>query len=89
MWTERVESRESRVASRYGLRGRIDIAPSAIRATLSTLNSRLLALFGMPDYRRYLAHQMAHHPTEPVMCEKEFVRSELERKYAGGGSRCC
>ena len=55
----------------------------------TALGSWLSALFGMPDYRRYLAHQVAHHPTEPVMSEKEFVRAEFERKYAGGGARCC
>lgn len=49
----------------------------------------LMALFGMPDYARYLEHQRAHHPDRPVMSEKEFVRCELERKYAGGGARCC
>lgn len=48
-----------------------------------------IALFGMPDYPRYLEHQRAHHPDRPVMSEKEFVRCELERKYAGGGARCC
>lgn len=72
---------------------------SAISHQLSAIGSRLgkvmtdgrwpIALFGMPDYPRYLAHQRAHHPAEPVMSEKEFVRCELERKYAGGGSRCC
>ncbi len=49
----------------------------------------LSALFGMPDYARYLAHQRSHHPDAPVMNEREFVRCELERKYSGGGARCC
>jgi uncharacterized short protein YbdD (DUF466 family) len=48
-----------------------------------------MALFGMPDYPRYLAHQERRHPGAPVLSEKEFVRVELERKYAGGGGRCC
>jgi uncharacterized short protein YbdD (DUF466 family) len=43
----------------------------------------------MPDYPRYLAHQRAHHPECRVMSEREFVRAELERKYDGGGPRCC
>lgn len=43
----------------------------------------------MPDYPRYLAHQHRCHPGAPVLSEKEFVRAELERKYAGGGARCC
>jgi len=54
---------------------------AAPRFRLAALRSRLAALvtrlFGMPDYPRYLAHQRAHHPTEPVMSEKEFVRCEL------------
>ena len=49
----------------------------------------LSTLFGMPDYARYLAHQRRCHPEAPVLSEKEFVRVELERKYAGGGARCC
>ncbi len=56
---------------------------------LSAVGRRLTALFGMPDYTRYLEHQRTHHPTQPVMSEQEFVRCELERKYAGGGARCC
>ena len=48
-----------------------------------------IALFGMPDYARYLTHQHRCHPGAPVLSEKEFVRSELERKYSGGGARCC
>jgi uncharacterized short protein YbdD (DUF466 family) len=43
----------------------------------------------MPDYGRYLAHQHRCHPDAPVLSEREFVRAELERKYAGGGARCC
>ena len=56
---------------------------------LSAVGCRLRALFGMPDYARYLAHQHRRHPEAPVLSEKEFVRAELERKYAGGGPRCC
>ena len=48
-----------------------------------------MALFGMPDYARYLEHQRRCHPTASVLNEKDYVRSELERKYAGGGGRCC
>ena len=73
---------ESRVASHESLRG------SATRI-FRTLNSGLATLFGMPDYRRYLDHQHRCHPEAPVLTEKEFVRAEFERKYAGGGTRCC
>jgi len=53
------------------------------------LGSWLSALFGMPDYQRYLEHHARHHGEAPVLSEKEFVRLELERKYAGGAGRCC
>ena len=56
---------------------------------LSAVGRRLSALFGMPDYQRYVTHQHRCHPEATVLSEKEFVRSELERKYAGGGARCC
>jgi uncharacterized short protein YbdD (DUF466 family) len=46
-------------------------------------------LFGMPDYRSYLEHHASSHTGAPAMSEKEFFRAELERKYAGGPSRCC
>ena len=65
---------------------------SAISYPLSAigrLGTVLRRLFGMPDYPRYLAHQHRCHPGAPVLSEKEFVRAELERKYAGGGARCC
>ena len=67
--------------------------PETVVARLAALMNRLAALvervFGMPDYRRYLDHQHRCHPDAPVLTEKEFVRAEFERKYAGGGSRCC
>jgi uncharacterized short protein YbdD (DUF466 family) len=55
---------------------------------LSVVRS-LSTLFGMPDYARYVEHQHRCHPEAPVLSEREFVQSELERKYAGGGARCC
>lgn len=61
----------------------------AVGCWLKAVGCRLSALFGMPDYTRYLDHQARCHPGEQVVSEKEFVRGELERKYAGGGSRCC
>jgi uncharacterized short protein YbdD (DUF466 family) len=46
-------------------------------------------LFGMPDYERYRLHHSRCHAGAPLLSEKEFVLAELERKYAGGGGRCC
>ena len=55
----------------------------------SRLAAPLRRVFGMPDYQAYLEHQARCHAGAPVLSEKEFVRTELERKYAGGGGRCC
>ena len=60
------------------------------RARIGTsLASLCRQLFGMPDYARYLEHQAKCHAAGPTMSEKEFMLAELERKYAGGGGRCC
>ena len=45
--------------------------------------------FGMPDYERYLAHAARRHPGAPVLTRGEFCAREIERKYRGGGARCC
>ena len=63
--------------------------PSTVGRWLRAVGCRLKALFGMPDYARYLAHQQRCHPEAAVLSEKEFVRAEFERRYAGGGGRCC
>ena len=60
--------------------------PKTVAARLA---AQLRRLFGMPDYGRYLDHQARCHPGDVVLSEKDFVRAELERKYAAGGSRCC
>jgi uncharacterized short protein YbdD (DUF466 family) len=62
---------------------------SAIGYRLSAIGRLLKALFGMPDYQRYLAHQAKCHTGAGTMSEKEFVLAELERKHAGGAGRCC
>jgi uncharacterized short protein YbdD (DUF466 family) len=43
----------------------------------------------MPDYDRYLEHQRACHHGEPVLSRKEHYLEFVQRRYAGGGSRCC
>ena len=62
---------------------------SAISYQLSAIGRQLKALFGMPDYSRYLEHQAKCHAGSPTLSEKEFVLAELERKHAGGAGRCC
>jgi uncharacterized short protein YbdD (DUF466 family) len=47
-------------------------------------------MVGLPDYRRYVAHRLAHHADAPVMTETEFVRERTLRRYDGSGpGRCC
>jgi uncharacterized short protein YbdD (DUF466 family) len=74
-------------------RGRRTDAQTLGWATLLSVRASvdrfLSALFGMPDYARYVEHQAKCHAGGTTMSEKEFVRAELERKYAGGGGRCC
>jgi uncharacterized short protein YbdD (DUF466 family) len=56
---------------------------------LRRLVSTARQVFGMPDYQRYLEHQRDCHPDEPVLSRKEHYLAFVERRYAGGGSRCC
>ena len=72
-----------------GRSGAAAAGPPATRSIRASVIRSLASLFGMPDYARYLAHQHAHHPGEPVMGEREFCEAELRRKYEGGGARCC
>jgi uncharacterized short protein YbdD (DUF466 family) len=46
-------------------------------------------VLGMPDYERYLAHAAATHPGQPVLTRGEFCARAIERRYGGGGMRCC
>jgi len=46
-------------------------------------------VFGMPDYDRYLAHAEATHPGQPVMTREAYAAFAIERRYAGGGGKCC
>lgn len=46
-------------------------------------------IFGIPDYERYLAHAAARHPGAPVLTHDEYCRRAIERRYGGGGMRCC
>ncbi len=65
------------------------VARLGAREVVARISAHLRRLFGMPDYHLYVEHQDRCHPGAPVLSEKEFVRSELERKYAGCGGRCC
>ncbi|CAM00836.1 uncharacterized short protein YbdD (DUF466 family) [Saccharopolyspora erythraea NRRL 2338] len=44
---------------------------------------------GETAYERYVEHQRAHHPGEPVLAEREFWRRHVDRGDTNPGSRCC
>ena len=46
-------------------------------------------VFGMPDYERYLAHAATLHPGAPVLTRGEYFEQAIQRRYGGGGARCC
>jgi uncharacterized short protein YbdD (DUF466 family) len=46
-------------------------------------------VFGMPDYERYLAHAAELHPGAPLLTRSEYFEQAIERRYGGGGARCC
>jgi uncharacterized short protein YbdD (DUF466 family) len=46
-------------------------------------------VLGMPDYERYLAHAAVLHPGAPVLTRGEYFEQAIERRYGGGGTRCC
>lgn len=48
-------------------------------------------MVGVPDYETYLAHRLAHHPSEPVMSYTEFFRERQRARYSRGGkpTGCC
>jgi uncharacterized short protein YbdD (DUF466 family) len=49
----------------------------------------LHAIAGVPDYDRYLAHVLEHHPDQIPMTREEFARDRLENRYNRPGNRCC
>jgi uncharacterized short protein YbdD (DUF466 family) len=46
-------------------------------------------MVGQPDYQRYLAHTLAHHPERQPLSHTEFVRAAMDRRYGKGTGRCC
>jgi len=40
-------------------------------------------MVGVGDYPRYLAHMKTHHPSAPVMSEKDYFRYCQESRYPG------
>ena len=78
-----------------GDRGKVDASAQTFPRSrfpfrqLRRLVSTARQVFGMPDYDRYLEHHRACHPGELALSRKEHYLEFVERRYAGGGSRCC
>jgi uncharacterized short protein YbdD (DUF466 family) len=49
----------------------------------------LRRIIGVPDYDRYVAHVVAHHPEAKPMSHDEFVKQRMIDKYSRPGGRCC
>jgi len=63
--------------------------PGALGPRLRAFCSGCRQVLGLPDYERYLAHAAQRHPDAPLLTRGEFCAREIERKYRGGGARCC
>jgi uncharacterized short protein YbdD (DUF466 family) len=60
-----------------------------VRQIGETIRSAYHQVFGIPDYKAYLAHRRCHHPGEPCLSPREFAAWWFERKYSRKGARCC
>jgi len=61
----------------------------SLRLRWRSLCTTCRQVFGMPDYERYLAHATARHSDAPVLTRSEYFEQAIERRYGGGGARCC
>ena len=62
---------------------------TGIGARLGALRRALRALFGIPDYGRYLEHMALRHPGAPVLTERDFHARAIDGRYGGTRPRCC
>ena len=58
-------------------------------ARVADVGILLRRIIGAPDYERYLAHLVAHHPDVTPLSREAFARDALARRYDRPGSRCC
>lgn len=62
----------------------------AIASFSRKVNTTIKVIFNIPDYAKYVKHQLEHHPGEPVLSEKEFYMCSLHERYESGKiNRCC
>ena len=60
-----------------------------IASIFSRTASVVRAVFGVPDYERYLTHMRTAHPGDRVMSETEFLHMRMSDRYNQAGSKCC
>jgi uncharacterized short protein YbdD (DUF466 family) len=61
----------------------------ALSPALRRLASIVKAIFGMPDYARYLEHHDRLRPGQAALSRREHYLQYLEHRYRGRGLRCC
>jgi uncharacterized short protein YbdD (DUF466 family) len=63
--------------------------PPALVSGVRRLASTIKAVFGMPDYARYLQQHRRLPPGQPALSPREHYLQWVEHRYRGGGLRCC
>jgi uncharacterized short protein YbdD (DUF466 family) len=58
-------------------------------AHVHRVHRALRAVAGIPDYQRYLEHMGSRHPDAPVLSEREFHATAIDRRYGAARPRCC
>ena len=59
------------------------------RLTLARIARLLRAILGVPDYERYRAHMVRHHPGAPLLSAAELVARRERDRYERPGGKCC
>jgi uncharacterized short protein YbdD (DUF466 family) len=65
------------------------ISTADVRKALREAWQLVRGLAGERAYEEYLAHQSEHHPGEPVLCERDFWRTHVDRGDTHPSTRCC
>lgn len=60
-----------------------------LRRAIRAMTWWVTSVMGDRDYDRYLVHQRAHHPGEPVLSERDYWRDRYAALDANPGARCC
>lgn len=62
----------------------------SIGERLRSLTEVLGEIAGVPSYRHFTAHWLAHHPDRAVPTRKQFFEmAQCSKRAAAGRTRCC